>query len=1544
MADATAVVEGRIKFRDGKKWKRRWCAMRKPSPVADRLQVLLYKDVKEAMREGGKPKRTCLLEGFYGLESDFDFDHQEYVMAIICQKQVVLMAFESNEDMIQFHVQIRRSLGEEHQFPVQIAKVPSNSKLPLQSVKLLIHGQRFCFTVHTCHTPPRILQTWQISDLRRFGSVDGKFCFEGGSKCGKGVGFHVLLSDHADDIAKIVHLASVGKSPSCQRAANKRSSQFPGTLDSLCSSPHHGTPQSMLGGYSLGRNQDLWTWNKRHSISVIDYRRMAGLTDKLKMISIENLERQRLMAIYDIPPNRVRKVDNSSSPPQSANSMQKMERDQKCPMCCAQRIEKQNLCIHGYMTSLFHPEHCGVVSSSSYSDSNSSDSREQGIHSGNYSNYFMVGQQSNFQLSVIEDEFRSAVDRCRRQEALQSLKNEESSLQREITLLDEILQVCKGDDHAKPESQNGVQKTTNKSVKASSLPTKVRKDYAVDAEFCKHVGVSVSAENCSRSNNQNSNQNTASPNVLSKLEKIPFHSKLLVPLPYINLSKFDENGDGSSSHVHMPGSKENMLSGSKEKLTNGSREKRTVGSGCNSSSLTNVSSSGSGEKIVRSSPSKTKEKLGMRSSSESHIAIRSTALIREPIYANEVRRKSDTPPPELPPKGPALLRKSINRGLVSMMSGMDSSLGLPPPLPPTRDRSKSVGSTGKIHGYDNAPGRDILPNASMGYTASQDCYLMMGEFMDEPKPSSQSSSSQHGHTVASRRNTSFEEASYFDMVTDPGYNRECFRHSRSYSASGVIENQFQVSTHGRNSPAPALPPKKNELQVQYRQTRPESNYMEMTGLTSKRSSVLQNLQTLQNYVSTTPASNNSDSSGQTPKPAIPFPQLITYQKPKVENTTSPILTSQISLANQEQPKESSGFLARFKRRNSRDQKAASQSQENLIGVSQHSIILERSQSEQGEQPKVEKVQCSPLLKIGRRRSSSFPNRLSYQESIAESKTSSESSREDVQLYISEKQLQDDDRSNGFPYRQTSADSARLSEDSERSTNDSFCGDDYKDSDIQPLLKSDDNRKEIKVLTVLHVCQDFVYNPTASTTKLSKTDDEKLIELLQNGYSSKLGKMSDVVHKSKASIYLQKVPSPAEQAAEIARHVTLLPPFIPPKAKNYCMLSPVRESSPTFSPLLNSVDTESIYVEMKEPKPEGSVNDSDVPVSPSAQKLKAQASLRIRPAVEDDNGKVWVPRTCSPVPAPEASGDDVDAADDDVDDVVTSVPLQCSTLVVSVDDLIELYDSEDHISISSRDSDTHSIRSSPASTILRPHSGLNYQMIDRRPAVSESEPSSPRTPYSPSTATVFSFDSEASFSSSNTSSTKTNTQVLLPSAQQIREMELSRVKLYSRETSPEANFMSVHHGYLNIGVSHVQQARDSDSETRSLSLSRETSPKVPSHVPTSLSLPAEQVNRQLNYLEIDLSPPANPPKKHKKPVPKKVTAIEYAQIDMVATKGLSKASLEHAQSRKDTDSLRRSASCATPSTTKNSFSLASSQKERKSSARERQLSTGSLDES
>ena len=78
---------------------------------SDRLIVYLFKDVKDSVK-GASPKSHFPLDGFYGLESGICFDKETSVLAIICQKVITLLAFESRETLIQFEIKIRRSLGE----------------------------------------------------------------------------------------------------------------------------------------------------------------------------------------------------------------------------------------------------------------------------------------------------------------------------------------------------------------------------------------------------------------------------------------------------------------------------------------------------------------------------------------------------------------------------------------------------------------------------------------------------------------------------------------------------------------------------------------------------------------------------------------------------------------------------------------------------------------------------------------------------------------------------------------------------------------------------------------------------------------------------------------------------------------------------------------------------------------------------------------------------------------------------------------------------------------------------------------------------------------------------------------------------------------------------------------------------------------------------------------------------------------------------------------------------------------------------------------
>lgn len=207
MCDPRTVIEGSLKYRDGRKWKSRWCVVSKLSPVADCIHVQLYRDSKERCKQG-PTKASLSLAGCLGLESGFTLDKESHTMALICPDLVLSLAFDSRELLIQWQVKIRANVAEVQQFLVQIWHAPGRAKLASGPARLHLQDHLFCMT---SGVPPRLLGSWPLKELRRFGLVDGKFCFEGGSKCGKGEGLHVLHTNQAEELAEAFEAASRGK-------------------------------------------------------------------------------------------------------------------------------------------------------------------------------------------------------------------------------------------------------------------------------------------------------------------------------------------------------------------------------------------------------------------------------------------------------------------------------------------------------------------------------------------------------------------------------------------------------------------------------------------------------------------------------------------------------------------------------------------------------------------------------------------------------------------------------------------------------------------------------------------------------------------------------------------------------------------------------------------------------------------------------------------------------------------------------------------------------------------------------------------------------------------------------------------------------------------------------------------------------------------------------------------------------------------------------------------------------------------------------------
>lgn len=63
---------------------------------------------------------------------------------------------------------------------------------------------------------------FQLNHVRRYGVVDGRFCFEGGSRCGKGEGLYVFVTDLGDEITHTLKLAAQSKLATKRRGALSR--------------------------------------------------------------------------------------------------------------------------------------------------------------------------------------------------------------------------------------------------------------------------------------------------------------------------------------------------------------------------------------------------------------------------------------------------------------------------------------------------------------------------------------------------------------------------------------------------------------------------------------------------------------------------------------------------------------------------------------------------------------------------------------------------------------------------------------------------------------------------------------------------------------------------------------------------------------------------------------------------------------------------------------------------------------------------------------------------------------------------------------------------------------------------------------------------------------------------------------------------------------------------------------------------------------------------------------------------------------------------
>ncbi|XP_010777800.1 protein Dok-7 isoform X3 [Notothenia coriiceps] len=202
----SVLVEGYARLRDGKKWKTRWVVLRKPSPVADCLVLLVFKD-KSDKAQGNKERASVTLEEICGVETGQWFEGVAFTLTILCLNQTALLGFDSKEALQAWDARLRYSLGEVHRFSVGV----------LPGTKL----ESGPATLHLCNNllalardvPPAIIGHWNLPDLRRYGPVPNGFVFEGGTRCGYWAGVFLLSSAESEQISFLFDCIVRGISP-----------------------------------------------------------------------------------------------------------------------------------------------------------------------------------------------------------------------------------------------------------------------------------------------------------------------------------------------------------------------------------------------------------------------------------------------------------------------------------------------------------------------------------------------------------------------------------------------------------------------------------------------------------------------------------------------------------------------------------------------------------------------------------------------------------------------------------------------------------------------------------------------------------------------------------------------------------------------------------------------------------------------------------------------------------------------------------------------------------------------------------------------------------------------------------------------------------------------------------------------------------------------------------------------------------------------------------------------------------------------------------
>nr|XP_040577835.1 uncharacterized protein LOC121126605 isoform X4 [Lepeophtheirus salmonis] len=208
MGDLIGIVDGVVKYRDGKKWKLRYGVVTRLSPVADSLIFQLWKDRKDKERNCSPSKGSLVLENYFGYETGFTLDKESLTLAILFGEMVVVLAFNCREILMRWQIRISSQFRQGYSFCANLVLTTQKLSFATGFVKIYMQNDRFLLTAGI---PPVSIHCWKLINLRRYGVLDdNQFVFEGGSQCGKGEGPHILRLKNPNELKNVFDLATKG--------------------------------------------------------------------------------------------------------------------------------------------------------------------------------------------------------------------------------------------------------------------------------------------------------------------------------------------------------------------------------------------------------------------------------------------------------------------------------------------------------------------------------------------------------------------------------------------------------------------------------------------------------------------------------------------------------------------------------------------------------------------------------------------------------------------------------------------------------------------------------------------------------------------------------------------------------------------------------------------------------------------------------------------------------------------------------------------------------------------------------------------------------------------------------------------------------------------------------------------------------------------------------------------------------------------------------------------------------------------------------------